>query len=487
MSETPVYESGSPEWWISQLEPKLKARRKHMETMEAYYRGDHPLPFLTKAHEAKMIGEFRGLLEDSKANFMRLVIDACEERMQVEGFRLSAESSELSDEETWKIWQANNMDAESQTAFTEMMVKGVSYLSVWEADKPDDYPLIAIEDPLQTIVGYEPGSNFRRRAAALKVWCDEFTGDRRANVYLPQGIYKFRASDSQLEHDHQVAANGSLEKAKARWEPLEAPNDFVYNPVGIVPIVPLRNRPRLLCEGESELSDLTAIQDSINAFLFLLALGGYFGAHKQRWATGVKLFENQDGQPVEPFDVAIDKLWIAERDEESDVEPKFGEFDQTNLEGYISAIDQKTQHIAVVSRTPRHYLLPEGQEPSGDSIRSAEAGLVKKTHRKNRTTGEGLEEALKLARRFQGKGDTPVDSEIVWKDPETRTVAETTDAAIKRYSGGLIPLDVALEDMGYSQTQIRRIMAGHMKDALMAALNPAPPAPPAPADQPVVA
>jgi hypothetical protein len=47
-----------------------------MALMDAYYRGDHPLPFLTKAHDSKMRDEFRQLLEDSRTNFMRLVVDA---------------------------------------------------------------------------------------------------------------------------------------------------------------------------------------------------------------------------------------------------------------------------------------------------------------------------------------------------------------------------------------------------------------------------
>ena len=101
--------------------------------------------------------------------------------MRIEGFRLSAQSSQQADQDSWGIWQANQMDAESQIAMTESLIKGVSYLSVWPGDT---YPTIAVEDALQTIVAYQPGSGFRVRAAGLKVWVDEWTGDFRANDWL---------------------------------------------------------------------------------------------------------------------------------------------------------------------------------------------------------------------------------------------------------------------------------------------------------------
>lgn len=475
----PVPKQGTPEWWLLKLAQDLAARQGLMQTMNAYYTGDHPLPFLTKAHNSKMRDEFRQLLEDQRTNFMRLVVDAVEERMRVEGFRLSAETDPVADKDSWAIWQANQMDAESQAAFIEALVKGVSYLSVWAPQGADKYPSIAVEDPSQTIVAYRSGSNFRVRDAALKIWDDDMTGLRRANVYLTDGIYKFQAKplyrdDSRSQSPASAAATGD---EQLPWVPVTTGDAFVANPLGVVPIIPLRNRPRLLCEGESELSDMYRIQNQINAFQFLLALGGYFGAHKQRWAVGLTIMEDEHGRPKEPFDVDVGKLWVATQGENGQ-QVQFGEFSQTDLSGYIKAIEQKVTHLAVVSRVPKHYLLPEGQEPSGDAIRSAESGLVKKVERKHRPFGEGLEEAMRLARRFAGEKDSPVDSEIVWADPQTETQATLTDAVIKQYAGGLIPWEAALEKLGYTQTQIQRFSSMRLSDKLLEGIaDPAPPAP----------
>jgi hypothetical protein len=459
-----MLQTQSPMWWLDKLSAELAGRQTQMTLMNDYYVGAHPLPFLTKAHNSKMRDEFLKLIQDSRSNFMRLIVDVVEERLRVEGFRLSAATDAQADQDSWDIWQANQMDAESQTAFVEALVKGVSYLSVWAGDP---FPVIAVEDPTQTIVGYEPGSNFRRRAAALKVWTDDWTGRARANVYLPNGIFKFEAkggesselgSPTQWAGDAMVPNPARGDEVKAQWR--ELPDEFVGNPLGVVPIIALRNRPRLLMEGESEIADVYRVQNQINGFLFLLALAGYFGAHRQRWAIGFKMMVDQGG-PEDAIDTAIDKLWVNENPQGS-----FGEFSQTDLSGYIKAIEQKVLHIAVTTRTPRHYLIEQGQSPSGDAIKSAESGLVKKVERKQRPFGEGLEEALRLARLFANEGDSPVDSEIVWADPEIRTDAEITDAAIKKLQVGLISRSQALEDCGYSQTQIERMLAEPMPEPM---------------------
>lgn len=439
---------GDPLWWLNVLENRLLQRQATMKKWDDYYAGNHPLPFLTEAHRAKMQREFRQLLEESRSNFMRLVVDAVDERMVVDGFRLSAESDATADADAWSLWQANGMDAQAQTAILEALIKGVSYLSVWDDLDQDGYADIAVEDPRETIVAYVPGSNYRRRAAALKVWLDDATGRRRANVYLPDAIYRYSAPADLV----QFVTATPEQQSQIPWALLE--DGVVANPIGIVPIVPLRNRGRVLVEGESEIGDVYRIQNQINAFLFLLALAGYFGAHRQRWMTGQALFLDDAGNPREPFNTAVDKLWQAENPDVT-----FGEFAQTDLSGYIKAIEQKVLHIAVTTRTPRHYLIQEGQSPSGDAIQSAESGLVKKVERKQRDMGEGLEEAIRLARRFQGETDAPADSEIVWRDAQSHTPGVITDAVIKQWLARLIPMPMALERLGYSQTQIRQIVS----------------------------
>jgi hypothetical protein len=467
--------------WLARLYSALQERRSGLDALNDYYTGDHPLPFLTPAHAEKMRSQFRQMLEESRSNFMRLLVDVVDERLQVEGFRISADSDIQSDKDSWDIWQANQLDSLSRAAMLDSLVKGVSYASVWQDVDDDGYADIAIEDACETIVAYTPGSNFRRRDAAVKAWVDKAARLERATVYLPDGCYRFQRKLSDLVTMGQATVGSSWStltgsdsydggsrltgpQFKNPWVPIEGDDPYVTNPIGIVPIVPLRNRGRTLLEGESELADVWQIQNQINSFTFLLMLGGYFGAHRQRFATGIKLMVDEaSGEVKEPFDIAIDKLLVSE-----DPDTKFGEFGQTDLGQYLKSIDQKVAHLAVVSRTPKHYLLPTGQDPSGDAIKSAESGLVRKIERKQDAFGESWEEVMQLARQFQDpKAKPSVDSEVVWADASTESEGVRTDATIKKYGAGLIPKEQALEDLGYSQTAISRIMAMEATEKLL--------------------
>jgi hypothetical protein len=458
-----------PAWWLNLLEKRQLMRRFDMQKMEQFYRGHHPMPFLTDAHEGKMRDEFQQMLDESQSNFMRLVVDVVGERLAVEGFSVDGGEDDAVEE----IWRANHLDSASRVAFTEAMVKGVSYLSVWDDADGDGSPDIRVEDPLETIVAYVPGTGMRQRAAAAKFWLDDLTGDSRANVHLPDRIVRYRGAGSILAPATTVTAANALDAAatSSRWEML-AEDGEVPNPLGVVNIVPLRNRPRLLLEGESELSDVWRIQMQINGFLFLLALAGYFGAHKQRWAVGLTLHEDVNGKPVEPFDVAIDRLIFDENPG-----ARFGEFAQTDLGGYVKAIEQKVLHIAVTTRTPRHYLIESGQSPSGDAIRSAESGLVKKVLGKQDSYGDGIGEAMQLASRLAGNKDAP-RPETVWTPPQTDVEAAITDAVLKQLGANLIDQRTALTKLGYSKGEATNIITTTANDNVPVA----PPAPPAPAD-----
>src|SRR5664279_6368011 len=95
----------SPEWWVARLFKRLMARQDRIRRFDAYYRGEHPLPWLAP----QAVTEFRRILRMTRANYMGLVVDAQVERMHIEGFRLGEQDA---DEDSWRIWQANNMDAD---------------------------------------------------------------------------------------------------------------------------------------------------------------------------------------------------------------------------------------------------------------------------------------------------------------------------------------------------------------------------------------
>jgi hypothetical protein len=422
----------SPEWWLDRLWSELQERRKYVELMRQYYCGDHPLPLVTeKARTA-----FQRLLRQARSNYVGLIVDATAERMQIDGFRLG--DAETGDDEVWRIWQANNLDADSDLIITEAVKTGRAFVLVAPNPIDPSTPVVTAEDATQAIVAYRPGSR-RERAAGLKAWTDDWTGLLMATLYLPGGLYKFQAEKPK------PGLQGTIRWAprETRSEPWPAPN-----PLGTVPLVEIPNRPDLLGEAHSEIEDVLDIQDRINKTLIDRMMAQEFSAFRQRWATGYELPEDDDGQPIEPFKAAVDRLWVAE-----DPNVRFGEFGATDLGPYLKAVDADVQHMAARTRTPAQYLLGQLSNVNGETLKATESGLVSKVRQRQRPIGEGKEEAVRLYLKAAGDSRDLSRIETIWHNPEFRTEGELVDALLKMSTLG-VPHEALWERWGASQTEI---------------------------------
>jgi len=434
----------SPDWWVKRLYTRLVDRRGEVDFFNDYYIGNHPLPWL--APQARE--EFRRVLNMTRSNYMGLVCDATAERLSVEGFRFGTDGS--ADKDTWRIWQANNLDSDSDMAWLEALICGVSYFHVSPNPKDASTPSVWVEHASQAIVEHEPGTNRRVAAASLKVWDDDWTGEIHATMQLAADnlLYKFKA---------RRPTGGATSAKNLHWDEREVsgeqPNGLRKNPLGEVSMVEVPNNPRLLTGGVSELFDLTDIQDRINKTMADRLITQDYGAFPQKWAVAWPN-EDDDGNPNQ-IDVGRNRMVTTEVKE-----TKFGQWDAADLDPYSSAKREDVKDIASRSRTPAQYLLGEMSNVNGETLKASESGLVSKIKQRHRPFGEAAEKAMRITRRAAGLS-TPEDArmETIWTNPQYRTEGELTDAVIKRVSAGLSSLRQGREDIGYTATQIAQLEA----------------------------
>jgi hypothetical protein len=451
--------AGSPQWWLKRLSAQLSSRREKIARYDRYYSGEHPLAFAT----AKFRESFGGLFKELADNWCEVVVDAVEERLDVDGFRFGSEPE--ADKDAWEIWQRNQLDADSELTHCEALVTGYGYALVWAEG---DRPVITVESPQQCIVAHATG-NRRRRAAGLKQWVDD-DGYALAYVYLPDGIYRFRSAAKQDSQTDQP--QGEL----IAWQP-HTPDDqeFLANPSGLVTLVPFYNKPRLSKPGVgiSEIDKVIGVQNAVNKLVADLIIASEFGSFRQRWATGLTLDTDDKGNKINPFKNVSGAIWA---DESTDPPATFGEFGETNLANIVKAIEMFVQHLASQSRTPPHYLSASADRLSGESIKAAETGLVAKTRRKMRYFGESWEEVIRLSfAMIDDPRSEVVDAETVWADPESRTESEHVDAVGKKQALN-VPWQQLMEDLDYTPQQIARMRAMRAQDALEGLLMAPPPA-----------
>jgi hypothetical protein len=465
---------------LKRLSSALAVRALALQRYDDYYRGVQGRRFMgTKYREL-----FAKLFDHYCENFCGVVVDAVEERLDVEGFTFpesQASDPGGADKDAWRIWQDNQLDATSQIAHTEALVKGVVYalVSPFAAERvAGRSPRITIEDPIQTIIEYAPGT--RERLVGLKRWSDPLAKLTYATLYWPDRIEKFQAAAYQDIGGHWRDAYGRFTPAASflagadNWvaRVVEGETWPLPHALGVVPLVPLINRPRLAGEGESEISDVIAIQDAINTLAINELVASETAAFPQKWATGIEIpLDPETGKPAEPWKPDIERILSTPVPD-----AKFGQFSAADLEQYGAAIDRRVKRIASISRTPYHYFLDHGgQPPSGESIKSAETGLVRKARRKHRHFGEGWEEVIRLAfKALDDPRSEVLDSETDWSNPESMTESEHIDALVKQLALG-VPKAQLQKEIGYTPTQIANFPAMHAAEDAALPSEPPPP------------
>ncbi|WP_256725370.1 phage portal protein [Streptomyces sp. IMTB 2501] len=410
----------TPQMWMDYLASKLASRSGNYKRFGEYYDGKHQKMLFA---QSKYRTEFAHIFERWNDNFCGLIIDSVNERMFIDGFRLSEEPTE--DTIAREIWQRNRLDSESNAAHLDAMIQGAAYAVVWADD--EGKAVISIESAEHMVVQYKPGSRHEIEAAS-KYYVDDW-GRQFCTLWWGDKVYT---------GDWKIGGY-SID----RTEP---------NPLGRPPVVPIQNRARLVGEPMSDLATVIPIQDAINKTVADSLVASEYAAWPQRYVTGLEIQEDENGNPIEPFKVAVDKLLQAE-----DPAASFGQFAAADLSNYVDLVDMLVQHMASISRIPFHYMLKGGQPPSGDAITSAEAGLVSKTKERMLHFGEAWEEVIRLAVEVEkgGKQEEYAAAEVIWRDPENRTEAQHIDSLLKLQQLN-VPKQQLWQDAGYTPSQIAR-------------------------------
>ncbi|MFJ2259482.1 phage portal protein [Streptomyces sp. NPDC087844] len=447
------------------MEQELDRRQAKITLWNNFYKGIHNFGFASERFRQA----FGGLFQDFADNWCEVVCDAPSERLCPIGFRFGTGDEKdppSADKEAQRIWQASSMDAWSRVAHTEASVKSRSFVLVWAADPEAEEvePEITVEDATQCIVAYEPGSR-RKRKAALKRF-DGDDGYQYATLYLKDELWKFRrvtAATSGLILPRSLVLSS--------WQPRgdEPEQQRIDNPLDLVPMVELANRPRLTDDPTPEHRQVIPIQGALNKLIADMITASEAGAFPARWGTGIDLPKDPiTGQEIdnpELWKLAMNKMLRA-----SNPQARFGNFEAADLSNFVAGITLLTEHISALSRTPPTYFMGKVQNVSADGLTVADAALASKCRDKTMFLGEDWEEIMRLAFLVKGddkRGKNPM-AETIWRDVEYRTEAQHIDAVLKKKTLG-VPWRQLMEDAGYTPTQIDRMERMLEQDAERAA------------------
>lgn len=417
---------------VKRLSKELDKRRAQHDKIEPYLEGETPFP--PAVEQAKLTKVFRHLMPTAEAPWGALIVDSKLDRLELSGIR---DVRQANADRVWaEAWQPNGMDAESKLGHGAALLDGRCFATVWadEQGKPD----IALDDVTQMVVEFAEGSR-RKRTAALRRWVEDKT--TYATLYRPDGVYKFKGPDGSSDQ-----ASDSWEKRTVDGEDWPLNNSF-----GVVPVVEVavnrRLKPGRFPYARGEFAHCTGLIDRINLLTFLGLVVAFWMGFPMRGVIGEKIrrevLVDDDGNAL--IDEATGK-------EKTKVIPpvemrpdSFAQFTNPDAKTFeFAAADRKNlsvfadlQHLAVITKTPRHYFPMEGgiSNIATETVMAYEGAMHAGVTGHKSSMGEGWEEVNRLCGFVLGAELSP-QAEMDWMKHESRSLAEQADAFVKLSGSG---------------------------------------------------
>lgn len=414
----------------------LETRRGALDVFRKAWAGESPTAYLSPASRDALDKRLTRLA----VNYPRLVVSSLVDRMRVSGFR--REGSQEIDAETWRLYRRAGLVAGSELVHTDRALYGCAYVTIWGHRADPRRAVAMLDNPRTLYAETDPATGEVLRA--VRAW--RSGGSSYAVMITPDKMTRYRAMSPDLS-----AALG--------WEP---DGEAVGNPWGEVPVVPFTRRGSTDdVHGTSAVADVLDLAAAQAKVLQDAMVTSEWHARPRRWATGLEIQEDDDGNPLDPF--GDSRLLQSE-----DPDTRFGQLDPVRLDGYADLLAVLTQQVGALTGLPPHYLGLHGDQPANaDGVRAAETQLVTRAQSEMRQCDAPWGTVAGWLRAVtSGSPSVPDDSLPTWANPETRTPAQAADAAMKLHQIG-VPLGPLLrEPLGYEPNEITAILQEQRTDAV---------------------
>lgn len=433
--------------------------QRRLRKIAAYMRGDQASVYVPRGARQ----EYRWLIQRAKVNMLPLVVTVVAQALFVDGYRPEKKSANA---KAWEYWQVNRMDGRQHGLHRSALKYGVAYNLVMPGELAGQkMPVITPKSPRRMTAFYEDAVDdewplYAVEEAILNV----APGKQQRQVLLYDDNFRY-----SLVGDVKQGAKLELIDKGVNEHGL-----------GVCPVVRFRDGDDL--DGDEcvrgEVEPLFDVQDQLNSTVFGRMMSETYAAFRQRWVTGM-VPADENGVAKAPFQAMVDKLWVA-----TDSDTKFGEFSQTDLSGYLDSAEASIKNMATMSQTPPHNLLGAMVNLSADALNAARDGLNSKIAERKSVFGEAHEQTLRLAAHAAGDdtGWTDMSAQVVWRDTEARSLAQTVDALGKLVQMLGVPPEVLWEKIpGVTQTDVERWQSaaekgdamGQLKDIIGKQMTPA--------------
>ena len=162
---------------LETLSRQLDTNAHKLRELDAYYKGEQHLAFLSKEAKEALGNRLKALT----VNYPRVVVDAMSERLRVVGFSVDGQSADT----IYRAWEDAGFEDGHGIVHTEALALGRSYVLVWAGE--DGAVTITAESPHEFATVRDPVSG--KVSAAVKRWVEDERA--RAIVWTDEAAHEY--------------------------------------------------------------------------------------------------------------------------------------------------------------------------------------------------------------------------------------------------------------------------------------------------------
>lgn len=408
----------------------LRTQGRELQKWLDYYEGRQPLQYISQAME-DLLAERGSDNRDYVVNICSLATDAYYDRLALSG--VQTEDAALEEELT--AWLKDpEVQSEIEDANRYALVYPVSYVMIF----PDaaGMPELDWQDPRYTVTFTSP-NNRREVSMAAKWWSgrDGGVSGTRLNLYYTDRLVKLFAPNS----------SGALSlNAGAYKQVIDEDAEVYYDTWSGVPVVPMLTRRPY---GMSLFADILPEQNRINQLSAAKLIAQEFGILPQRYLIGAA--QLKEGAlttgPAEVWEIPEGAV------------P--GQFEAMGVEVFDTAIDREIDRVIVKKRLPRWYIQMQGGDPSGEALKTSEAGMIKHVRELQLYLGPVWRRVFGLYAAMRRYGDAVAREQ--WATPESQALTSEIQQFTALVGAG-VPLRTALREVwGWDDEKLTQMEADY--------------------------
>jgi hypothetical protein len=353
------------------------------------------------------------------------VVDSLLDRVQLTGFKCADKTVQAALDE-W--WDSQDMAADSEEIAKAVSVCAEGFLI---AEQGEDGKPRTFENQPHLCAAIYSEDNPKEMELAAKWW--EVGKQTFLNLYYPERI------------EHYVAASKRNDISGPNAFAPEPENPSEVNTLGGIPVFHYRVDRR----GKSRLTDVIPLNNALNKLFADMMVAAEYGAFKQRYIISNIDFEKSN------IKNAPNETWPIPAGDGEGQATSVGQFEATDLPNFIAGLDHIASRIAILTHTPKHYLLQQG-DVSGEALIASEAPLTKEAKKYCARLEATWKHAVAFVMGLAGHTVSPDDIECVWDDEHT--VQPYTESLIHKTNVDAgIPIVTQLRREGWSEEELAQM------------------------------